>query len=103
MTGLDNARYHVEVDNALVCCHVAKEDPSEVMLIELGALGALHASLFYAHTGTKGLEVGNIRLAAVPAFEWCFACGGVDATIMEVGIMEEGSGPELGRETRAVK
>ncbi len=58
------------------------------MLIEPGAL---RATSFYAHTGTKGLEVGDIRLATLPAFEWCFACGRVDTTIMEVGSVKEGS------------
>ncbi len=100
VAGFDNARCQVEVDDVLGCRSVTKEDPNEVMSVELAPS---EARLFDADTRTKRFKILYVWLCAVPRFVWSLAGGGVNKTVLEEDCMEKGGRPEFCRKPQAIQ
>ncbi len=67
MTGFDDARRRVKVDDILVGCGVTEEDSCEIVPVEFRAS---RAGMFDTYSGSEHLEMGDVRLTAIPPFKW---------------------------------
>ena len=65
--------------------------------------GTAWARSFDADTGAKDAEVSEVWGPSIPCFEWCAHGATVDATVVQVGCVGEGSRPVSRRETGAVE
>ncbi len=66
MTGFDDTRRRVKIDDILVSCGVTKEDPCEIVPVKFRAS---RAGTFDTYSGPEHLEVGDVRLTAMPPFK----------------------------------
>jgi hypothetical protein len=84
MARFDDARRRVKVDYVLVGSGVSEKNTSEVVPVKFGAS---RAGEFDTHPGPKHLEVGDVRLTAMPTLERSLLGCGVNETVVEVCSM----------------
>ncbi len=81
VASFDNAHVEIEIDNALVCSSVAKENAFKVVVVEFAAPTSRHLN---TDPRTKELEMGKVRADPVVGFEWGPLCGGVNEAVVQV-------------------
>ena len=100
VAGLNNTTVNVHITYILICSRVPKEDTRKIVTIQfcMARTGLLHA--YSRPENTEMFQVGG---ASIPLFKWGAVETAMDASVVEIRRMGQGSGPIFRREGRAVQ
>ena len=91
---LDEARVKVNVADVIVRGGVTEKDTGEVVTVQFGP--ALSGT-FDTHAGPEHFQIAKVRFGAIPSFVRCASSSFMEASIVEVNGVEEGSRPKCCR------